>query len=131
MGGPGSGWTGIRHTTVEECLQLDAHQFARMLKQKGKIEGDTVSLNISYRMEGKAQRQALRLESITIHLGGKKWYWICPLQNCDRRVSKLYLPPGGQEFGCRHCHSLTYRSCQIEHTQDGVLDQLGSVITRN
>jgi hypothetical protein len=29
-------------------------------------------------------------------------------------MGKLYLPPGGRYFGCRHCYGLTYRSCQ-EH----------------
>jgi hypothetical protein len=33
---------------------------------------------------------------------------------CQRRVGKLYLPPGGRYYGCRHCHALTYTSCQ-EH----------------
>ena len=33
---------------------------------------------------------------------------------CNRRVAKLYLPPGGRYFGCRHCYRLTYRSVQ-EH----------------
>ena len=27
-------------------------------------------------------------------------------------MGKLYLPPGGRYFGCRHCHDLTYRSRQ-------------------
>jgi hypothetical protein len=29
-------------------------------------------------------------------------------------VGKLYLPPPARYFGCRHCHDLTYTSCQ-EH----------------
>jgi hypothetical protein len=29
-------------------------------------------------------------------------------------VRKLYLPPDGRYFGCRHCYRLTYRSVQ-EH----------------
>jgi hypothetical protein len=27
-------------------------------------------------------------------------------------VGKLYLPPHCRYFGCRHCHDLTYTSCQ-------------------
>ena len=34
--------------------------------------------------------------------------------HCNRRVAKLYLPPGGRYFGCRLCHGLTYKSAQ-EH----------------
>lgn len=29
-----------------------------------------------------------------------------------RRVGKVYLPPGGKYFGCRHCYQLSYRSSQ-------------------
>lgn len=32
--------------------------------------------------------------------------------DCHRRVGCLYLPPGGNYFGCRHCYDLTYRSSQ-------------------
>jgi len=51
------------------------------------------------------------------HLGGKRWWFICPLVingvECNRRVRKLYLY--GRYFGCRHCHNLTYRSSQEAH----------------
>jgi hypothetical protein len=47
---------------------------------------------------------------------GVRWWFICPLAKndvaCGRRVGKLYLPPAGRYFGCRHCHDLTYTSCQ-------------------
>jgi hypothetical protein len=52
------------------------------------------------------------------HLGGLRWWFVCPLVvggvACRRRVGKLYLPPRARYFGCRHCHRLTYKSCQ-EH----------------
>jgi hypothetical protein len=48
------------------------------------------------------------------YLGGLSWWFQCPLmvngQACRRRVRKLYLPPDGTYFGCRHCHDLTYES---------------------
>jgi hypothetical protein len=34
------------------------------------------------------------------------------------RVGKLYLPLGSRYFGCRHCHELTYASCQESHKYD-------------
>jgi hypothetical protein len=49
---------------------------------------------------------------------------VCPLRvdgrSCGRRVGKLYLPPAGGYFGCRHCHDLTYTSCQESHQFDGL-----------
>jgi hypothetical protein len=49
----------------------------------------------------------------------RRWFFIClevvNEQPCGRRVGKLYLPPGARKFGCRHCHELTYKSCQESH----------------
>jgi len=46
--------------------------------------------------------------------GGVRWWFVCPLlvngRSCGRRVGKLYLPPEGRYFGCRHCYDLTYES---------------------
>jgi hypothetical protein len=39
---------------------------------------------------------------------------------CGRRVGKLYLPPGGLYYGCRHCYRLTYTSCNESHKFDSV-----------
>jgi hypothetical protein len=44
--------------------------------------------------------------------GGRRWWLVCPLVGCGRRVRVLYLPPGGLYFGCRECYNLTYTSCQ-------------------
>jgi hypothetical protein len=50
------------------------------------------------------------------HFGGRHYWFRCPLVRdgfrCGRRVGRLYLLPGQQYFGCRHCWNLTYRSCQ-------------------
>src|SRR5262245_20132677 len=80
-------------------------------------------LQLSYRCTcaGKAGEDVelpIRLETTSLHFGGHRWWGICPLmvsgQACNRRVAKLYFPPGGRYFGCRHCYRLTYRSVQ-EH----------------
>ena len=51
--------------------------------------------------------------------GGNRYWLRCPLvrngAKCDRSLTKLFLPPMGRYFGCRHCHGLTYRSCQDAH----------------
>ena len=52
-------------------------------------------------------------------MGGVRWWFLCTLtcdgRYCGRRVGKLYLPPGGRYYGCRHCYDLTYKSCQLSH----------------
>ncbi len=58
----------------------------------------------------------IRLQSTRPYFGGLHWWFICPLlrlaRPCNYRASKLYLPPGGRYYGCRHCYDLTYQSCQ-------------------
>jgi hypothetical protein len=58
----------------------------------------------------------IRLVTTLPRFGGLRWWFICPLvvndRPCGRRVGKLYLTPDGRYFGCRHCHSLTYTTCQ-------------------
>jgi hypothetical protein len=85
--------------------------------------GDELVLQLSYRwtLAGEAGQDVelpIRLETTPLHFGGRRWWGICPLavngQACNRRVGKLYLPPGGRYFGCRVCYRLTYRSVQ-EH----------------
>jgi len=85
--------------------------------------GDGLILQLSYRWTrtgeaGEDVELPIRLVTTPLHFGGRRWWGICPLavngQACNQRVGKLYLPPGGRYFGCRHCYRLTYRSVQ-EH----------------
>jgi hypothetical protein len=56
----------------------------------------------------------VQLVTTPCHLGGVRWWFICPLSRngvyCGRRVGKLYLPPAGKYCGCRHCYNLSYQS---------------------
>ena len=58
----------------------------------------------------------VKLVTTPCNLGGVRYWFICSLvvdgKSCLRRVGKLYLPPGGKYFGCRHCYDLTYESCK-------------------
>ncbi len=56
----------------------------------------------------------VQLVTTPCHLGGVRWWFICPLSRngapCGRRVGTLYCPPGGKYYGCRHCYNLSYES---------------------
>ena len=56
------------------------------------------------------------MSSTPCRFGGRRFWLRCPLVRngvrCNRTVLRLYLPPGGQMFGCRHCYNLTYHSVQ-------------------
>jgi hypothetical protein len=67
----------------------------------------------------------IRLVTTRPRFGGLRWWFICPLlvvngRPCGRRVGKLYLPPHARYFGCRHCHDLTYTSCQESRKYDSL-----------
>ncbi len=79
-------------------------------------EGGAGTFGLNYQM-GKLPepiRYSVRMVTTKCHLGGARWWFICPLAKngvaCGRRIRKLYL--WGRYFGCRHCHGLTYRSSQ-------------------
>lgn len=64
---------------------------------------------------GQAIDYKIPLVTTSPHLGGVRWWFVCPGRRCGgRRVGKLYLPYGQLYFLCRHCHDLAYRSSQ-EH----------------
>ena len=70
----------------------------------------------------------IRLDCTRCHFGGFRFWFVCPLwvngRPCDRRVGKLYLPPNGIYFGCRHCYNLTYRSCKEHDSRMSALAKL-------
>jgi hypothetical protein len=74
----------------------------------------------------------IRLVTTAPHFGGVRWWFECPLvingQACRRRVGKLYLPPSGVYFGCRHCYDLTYTSAQEAHKYDRLGGGVGELI---
>ncbi len=48
------------------------------------------------------------LASTRPHLGGLRWWFVCP--HLNRRVRKLYLPLGGRHFWSRRDYELAYAS---------------------
>jgi hypothetical protein len=76
-----------------------------------------------YGGEPRQERYQVRLTTTVPRFGGIRWWFVCPLvrcgRPCGRRVGKLYLPPGGRYFGCRHCYCLSYTSSQESRKYDG------------
>ena len=54
------------------------------------------------------------IETTPCNFGGERPWFRCPGvvngEECNRRVGKLYRPPRGDLYLCRHCHRLGYRS---------------------
>lgn len=63
---------------------------------------------------------SVRLTTTTPNYGGLRWWFLCPIRDCGRRVAKLYVSAEWHHFGCRQCRHLTYRSSQESRKYDGV-----------
>jgi hypothetical protein len=74
--------------------------------------------------ESGSEDYRVRLTATRPRFGGLRWWFVCPLivngRACNRRVGRLYLPPGGRYFGCRRCYNLTYTSCQESRKHDAL-----------
>jgi hypothetical protein len=44
--------------------------------------------------------QTINLVTLPRHLGGRQWFFVCPVTN--RRASVLWLPCGAQQFASKH-----------------------------
>ena len=71
----------------------------------------------------------VKIQHTQPNYGGKRYWFTCPLQVggelCQKRVGKLYLPPGGIYFGCRHCYDLVYLSSRESHRWDNMWWMMG------
>lgn len=137
-------WRPAKRVVVEQCQDLDLAQLARdgaleagnsgtVRWYKGEKEVASVgyltsrlirgrlTLYLMYSTVGQDTTLPVRIVSTLIHNGGQRLWGVCPLavggRPCDRRVGKLYKPPGARYFGCRKCHGLTYTSCQESNRQ--------------
>lgn len=66
--------------------------------------------NRSHGGEWQPMEYPVYLEWTDCTLGGQRPWFLCPGQECGRRVAVLY---GGSIFACRYCHKLAYE-CQRE-----------------
>ncbi len=142
MGGYGSGYQGLKKSTVEETLTLS---ISILMQKRALVPGslcrgvwawsypgedpygrvsyvsdmrspEYANLRLIYHANGEPVDYVIWLDWTTPQFGGRRWWFLCPLKRNDggppRRVAKLHLPPGGRYFGSRQAYDLTYTSCQ-------------------
>jgi hypothetical protein len=68
------------------------------------------------------------LEWTGCNLGGRRAWFLCPVQGCRRRVALLYIGRSGA-FACRHCHKLVY-ACQRESGDDRAVRRANAIRRR-
>jgi len=99
------------------------------------LAGETGTIRLDYTTTRRADGQkthsdyAIGLTTTPLPWGGLRWWLLCPLvvsgRACGRRVGKLYMPPGGRYFGCRHCYDLTYQSTRDCHQHERIARLIG------
>jgi hypothetical protein len=115
--------------TAESCFSIDIHWLKKKgyLPQSGMVEGNfTQTFRVSRRKlitTFRSKKHAIQLEykwgeetlAYTVpviysecNYGGKRPWFQCPNQNCNKRVGKLFL--SGKYYLCRHCHNLAYET---------------------
>ena len=146
MGGYGSGRQG-RKALVEDCMILDGYKFLPSITPPPDTFGATCRQSdghwgwyrrgqkiatIDYSLNGTSVFLDYILnKKVAVHIlitttgtsqphGGQRFWFRCPANGCGRMVAKLYLPPWGRYFACRHCYDLTYQSCNDSHQFDSV-----------
>ena len=136
MGGPGSGWRGVRKRTVEEALFISSSQFNLTRVSSGYGLGSMVwtgpmgtRVTLQYSLKRSEHAMTVRFEGTPIasvtdvslewtvpFFGGARCWFRCPgvagVRSCGRRTTRLYLPIGSNVLSCRVCHRLTYESVQ-------------------
>lgn len=144
-------------TLVEDCRKLTIFSFKPYLHSEllGSIKwsrGEREIASIGYQIVGSESPNNIRLfytitnrntgektdydysiqlQNTPLPWGGVRYWFTCPLVidfPCQRRVGALYLPPGAQYFGCRHCYNLTYKSAQEKGQFDGLYQSLAASI---
>lgn len=127
---------------VENCFALSSQTIANgYLKKYPKDFNPTLVWNNGFRVKLQIEPESIILDyyvngtnvscRIKTYLslqpnGGFRRSFICPVKGCNNKSRVLYLPPGGQLFGCRMCHTLTYRSCRESHKSDYLFNLIAS-----
>lgn len=139
MGGIGSGrrWLFDVNDTTDDYRAIDVRRWKRhgllgpsqSFGWQWSLHGEVVAsirvrtepgqLILSYRhrrggSDWQDENYPVYLDWTACHLGGKRPWFLCPIQGCRRRVAILY---GGAIFGCRQCYRLAYPS-QREASHD-------------
>ena len=120
--------------TVEDCIAIDTtmlrtegmlaewmeHRLGRQWRIGRRTVGDLIigtrftagaadaMLGIDGYAFGQLVQQSLRLVSMPMRFGGKRWYIVCPATG--RLCCKVILPPGGRQFASVGGWGVGYRT---------------------
>lgn len=93
------------------------------------VDSFEVTLEYPYITDNGSRRKNsdhIKLDWTACAYGGHRPWFLCPVENCERRVAVLYI---ADRFACRHCLGLTYPS-QRESTFDRALRRAETIRDR-
>jgi hypothetical protein len=98
-----------------QLIEADTREVKSSIRDAVETCGlDTVRLVYTIAETCEQMNYAIPLQTTVPHHRGLRSWFTCPLmvngKRCERRVQKLYLPPRGPYYGCRHCYHLSYHS---------------------
>ena len=92
------------------------------------IDIEDALITLDYSANGQPMRYDVRLVYTVPRFGGRRWWFMCPLQSRNGgqppRVAKLHLPPDGRYFASRAHYGLTYRSSQENGAHCALFERL-------
>jgi hypothetical protein len=104
--------------TVEKCSSININSLQKAIKKLIKRDYPESSIEETYVYSQEELKkfavndQFFEYEALKNHLGGHRWFFLCP--KCAKRASKLFLPPenGNRErkYLCKVCHRLKNQS---------------------
>jgi hypothetical protein len=118
----------FKPSTVDNCRKLSIHVFRKKGRWKSTSGNITWSrgnvqyawtfftvqdnaIVLSWKGQQETITQTIPITTVQVNYG-KRYFFQC--SHCNRRAVILYLE---QEFLCRKCCGLTYKSCQESHTR--------------
>jgi hypothetical protein len=100
-----------RALCVSSCGQFQFHGDELAIEFESKaVDPKNSWLRLHYAIADHAIDDKFQLVASRPHFGGPRWWFLCP--NTNRRLRKLYLPPGGHRFRSRTAQELIYTSQQ-------------------
>jgi len=105
--------------TVEKCSSININSLQKTIKKLIKRDYPDSSIeevythSLEHLSKFTVNDQLFEYEALKNHLGGHRWFFLCP--KCGNRASKLFLPPEGtgnreKRYLCKTCHKLKNQS---------------------
>jgi len=104
--------------TVEKCTSININSLQKTIRKINRRDYPDSTVEEAYThtqdelKKFSVNDQVFEYEALQNHLGGHRWFFLCP--KCKSRASKLFLPPEGTNreprYLCKACHKLKNQS---------------------